>query len=73
MFKKVRKKQYTDRLEERFQTIVGLIKDLERKEFNRLQEGMQLAWESYNKVRQARPASEKEDEDLENIEKTLSE
>lgn len=73
MFKKVRKIKYTDRVEERFQTIVNLIKDLEKKEFNRLVEGMTLAWEAYTKVRQARPAAEREDEDLESIEKTLSE
>ena len=73
MFKRVRKVEYTDRVEERFQTIVTLIKDLDKKEFNRLQEGMQLAWEAYSKVKQARPVSEKEVEEIENAEKLLSE
>lgn len=73
MFRKVRKTEYIDRVEERFQTVVELIKDLEKKEFNRLVEGMTLAWEAYTKVRQARPAAEKEVEDIENAEKILSE
>lgn len=73
MFKKVRKIKYTDRVEERFQTIVGLIRDLDKKEFNRLMEGMQLAWEAYSKVKQARPVSEREVEDIESAEKLLSE
>lgn len=71
MFKKVRKIKYTDRVEERFQTIVNLIKDLEKKEFNRLVEGMTLAWESWNKVRQAKTKEEKENDDIDKIDEEL--
>lgn len=73
MFRKVRKVEYTDRVEERFQTIVTLIKDLDKREFNRLVEGMQLAWEAYSKVKQARPAEERGMDEIENAEKLLSE
>ena len=73
MFKRIKRSVYTDRVEERFQTIVTLIKDLDKREFNRLVEGMTLAWEAYNKVRQARPADEKGDADIEKAEKILSE
>ena len=58
LFKKRTQTEYTDRVEERFQTIITLIRDLDRKEFNRLKEGIDLAWEAYNKVRQTRSAEE---------------
>lgn len=70
-FKK--KTQVTDKVETRFQTIVELIKDLDKKEFNKLQEGITLAWEAYNKVRQARTTIDKEIDDIETVEKILSE
>lgn len=72
LFKKVRKK-YTDRVEERFQTVVGLIRDLDKKEFNRLMSGMELAWQAYSKVREVKSTTEKEVEDIEHAEKILSE
>lgn len=61
------------RVEEKFQNIVDLIKDLDKKEFNRLQEGMDLAWRAYNKVSQAKTATEKELEDIEGSERILEE
>lgn len=77
MCKKWRRKknrsQYTDRVEERFQTIITLVRDLDKREFNRLQEGMQLAWEAYSKVRQAKGNEEREVGDIDIAEKLLSE
>ena len=61
------------RVEEKFQTIVDLIKDLDKKEFNRLKEGIDLAWQAYNKVSQAKTATEKELEDIEGTERILEE
>lgn len=61
------------RVEEKFQNIVDLIKDLDKKEFNRLQEGMDLAWRAYNKVSQAKTTTEKELEDIEGPERILEE
>ena len=63
---------YTDKVEQKFQTVVDLIKDLDRQEFNRLKEGIDLEWEAYNKVRQAKSNEDKEVEDIDNIEKKLS-
>ena len=71
MFIKSKKKQTTDRVEARFQTVVGLIRDLDKKEFNRLKEGMELVWEGYQKVGQAKSTTEKEVEDIEKMEKIL--
>ena len=36
-----------DKVEVRFQAVVDLIRDLDKKEFNRLKEGMDLAWQAY--------------------------
>lgn len=68
-FKK--KNQTEDRVEARFQTIVSLVKDLDKKEFNRLKKGMDLAWQGYQEVRQAKTNAEKEVEDIEETEKVL--
>ena len=62
-----------DRVEAKFQAVVDLIRDLDRKEFNRLKEGMELVWQGYNKVGQAKTTIEKEMEDIEGPEKILEE
>ena len=61
----------TDRVEAKFQAVVDLIRDLDRKEFNRLKEGMELVWQGYNKVGQAKSSIEKEIEDIEKADKIL--
>lgn len=66
-------KKQLDRVEERFQTVVSLVKDLDKKEFNRLKEGMELCWQGYQKVGQAKTAVEKELEDTEMPERILEE
>lgn len=70
MFKK-KKIKSDDRVETRFQQVVDLIRDLDKKEFNRLLEGITLAWQAYNKVSQAKTSYEKEVEDIESIEKNM--
>jgi hypothetical protein len=66
---KRRKKQ--DKVEQRFQQAIGLVKDLDRREFNRLINGIELAWQSYNKIRQVQTVDEKEVADIAEIEKEL--
>lgn len=68
-----KKKYETDRVEARFQTVVSLVKDLDKKEFNRLKEGMELCWQGYQKVGLAKTTVEKEVEDIEKSEKVLEE
>lgn len=60
-----------DKVETRFQAVVDLIRDLDKKEFNRLKEGMELAWQAYQKVGQAQTTMEKEIADIDNAEKVL--
>lgn len=68
-----KKKQTEDRVEAKFQAVVDIIRGLDRKEFNRLKEGMELVWQGYNKVGQAKTVIEKEMEDIEIPEKVLEE
>lgn len=70
-FIRKKRKEATDRVEAKFQAVVDLIRDLDRKEFNRLKEGMELVWQGYNKVGQAKSSTEKEFEDIEKAEKLL--
>ena len=69
--RKRKQSTYDDKVAIRFQAVIDLIKDLDKKEFNRLKEGMDLAWQAYNKVAQAKPSDEKEVEDIDNMEKML--
>lgn len=66
-------KRSIDRVEAKFQAVVDLIRDLDKKEFNRLKEGMDLVWQGYQKVGQAKTTIEKEMEDIELPEKILEE
>lgn len=63
--KKKRKAGETpDYIEARFQTAVDLIKDLDRKEFNRFIDGLTLTWQGYDKIRQVQSREEKEMEQV---------
>lgn len=70
-FSRKKNKQPIDRVEAKFQTVVDLIRDLDRKELNRLIEGVKLVWEGYDKVGQARTKEEKEFDDIEVAERSL--
>lgn len=64
-------KRSIDRVEAKFQAVVDLIRDLDKKEFNRLKEGMDLVWQGYQKVGQAKTSLEKEIEDIDLPERIL--
>ena len=55
-------------VEMRFQKAVDLFKDLDRREFKRLMEGLELAWEGYNKIRQVQTNDEKESAEIAEVE-----
>lgn len=69
--RKKKDNQDVDKVEARFQTVVDLVRDLDKKELNRLIEGVQLVWQGYNKVEQSRSAEDKEDDDIEDAERIL--
>lgn len=66
-----KKKHQYDKVEQRFQQAVNLVKDLDKREFNRLIDGIELAWQSYNKIRQVQTVDEKEMADIAEVEKEL--
>lgn len=66
-----RKKKQHDKVEQRFQQAVELVKDLDKREFNRLIDGIELAWQSYNKIRQVQTVDEKELAEVTDLEKEL--
>lgn len=70
-----RKKNTTQKsqedLNERYQHAINLVKDLDRKEFNRLMDGIKLAWEGYNKIMQIQSIDEKEMAEITEAEKEL--
>lgn len=62
-----------DKVEKRFQLIVDLIKDLDRREFTKLKEGIDLAWQAYDKISKAKTSVEKELGDIDSTEIFLEE
>lgn len=55
-----KKKRIADKVEARFQQAVGLIRDLDRREFKRFIDGIQLIWEGYDRIRRVQTTEEKE-------------
>ena len=75
-FKK--KNIYSDPVEERFDAVMSLIKDLDKGNYQRLKEAMDLGWQSYQKIRRVATPEEraeaklaKESNDIDTIEKVL--
>lgn len=66
-----KKKRVEDKVEARFQQAVGLIRDLDRREFNRLIDGLKLTWEGYNRIRAVQTNEDKEFAEIEKTERTL--
>lgn len=70
LFKKHSKPTLTSS-ETKLNTIIDLIKDLPKADYNRLKDGMDLIYNGYQKIRNARTADEKEMDEITNIEKSL--
>lgn len=63
VFKK-RNKGEIDKVEDRFQRGLDLVKDLDKKEFNRFISGLTLGWQSYDCIRKVKTIDEKENGDI---------
>ena len=59
--------------EAKLNTIIDLIKDLPRPDYNRLREGMELIYNGYQKIKNARTNDEKEFDEIDSMEKILEE
>ena len=66
-----KKRKIADRVEARFQQAIGLVKDLDKKEFNRMMDGIKLAWEAYDKIRKVQTVDEKEVAEITSTEREL--
>lgn len=66
-----RKHREADKVEARFQQAIALVKDLDKKEFNRMMDGINSAWEAYDKIRKVQTVDEKEVADIAKLEKEL--
>ena len=61
LFKKKKENwSFTDSTEERFQKLVDLVWDLDKKEFNKLMEALKFVWQGYDKIRTVQTNEEKE-------------
>lgn len=67
----IKKKKHADRVETRFQQGLVLVKDLDKKEFNRFIDGLTLAWQGYDRIRRVQTIDEKENSDVDEAEKFL--
>lgn len=68
---KSREKRNADKVEANFQQGLNLVKDLDKKEFNRFIDGLTLAWQGYDRIRRVQTIDEKENSDIDEAEKTL--
>ena len=70
LFKKHKDQPITSS-EAKLSTIIELIKDLPRADYNRLREGMELIYNGYQKIKNAKTNDEKEVGDIDNMETLL--
>lgn len=70
LFKKTKTQPITSS-EAKLNTIIDLIKDLPRPDYNRLREGMELIYNGYQKIKNAKTNDEKELGDIDSVEKML--
>ena len=66
------RKQFIDPVEQRFDSMMELIKDLPRTDYNRLKDAMDLGYSAYQKVKNVKTLDEKEVADILSAEKVLS-
>lgn len=57
--------------EAKLNTIIELVKDLPRADYNRLREGMELIYNGYQKIKNAKTTDEKEVSDIDSMEQIL--
>ena len=71
MFLRKKKQRFEDPVEVRFDSMMKLIKDLSKADYNRLKKAMDYGWQSYQTVRNVKTDDEKEYGDINEAEATL--
>lgn len=64
---------YLSTSEAKLNTIVDLVKDLSKSDYNRLRDGMDLIYNGYQKIRNAKTSEEKELSDVNDLERLIDE
>ena len=70
---RIRKRKIITSSESKLNTIIELVKDLPKADYNKLKDGMDLIYNGYQKIRSARTTDEKEMDEITIIEKNLEE
>lgn len=71
LFRRRKKYIQEDPVEQRFDAMMELIKDLPRGDYNRLKDAMDLGYNAYQKVKNVKTVDEKEIADIEKAERLL--
>ncbi len=71
LFKK-QKPSYQDPVEQTFNIMIKLVKDLPKADYNRLKKAMDLGWQSYQTVRNVKTEDERENSDIDDSERILA-
>lgn len=71
LFKKHSTQTISSSSEAKLNTIIELVKDLPRADYNRLREGMELIYNGYQKIKNAKTSDEKELGDIDTMESIL--
>ena len=70
LFKK-KSRKYVDPVEQKFGSMMNLIKELSRADYNRMKKAMDLGWQSYQTIRDVKTDEEKENADIDEAERIL--
>lgn len=68
-----RKQDFVPDAEWRFQTVLDIVKDYDKANFNKFMEAIKLAWSGYDKALRAPTRGEKETGDIDEVELGLIE
>lgn len=69
---KSKEQKTADTVEEKFQKVVDIIKDLDKANYTRLMAGVEHVWQGYEAIRKVETRGEKEDKDIYAAEEKLS-
>lgn len=67
MIRFFKKRRRASVVEDKFNTMMGLIKDLPKADYKRLKDAMDLGYDAYQKVRNVKTTDEKEVADVDDI------
>ncbi len=67
-----KKQKYVDPVEKTVNIIISLVKGLSKADYNRLKKSMDLLWQGYQTARNVKTEDERENEDIDEIDRALT-